>query len=97
MLVPVRDSRALARALDLVLKDRRLATELGSAGRERVLREFRPEMVWDAMAEEYARALREKSRFLAPKTSLGMTHGDWRRARRRHGVELLVKRTRDRM
>jgi lipopolysaccharide/colanic/teichoic acid biosynthesis glycosyltransferase/glycosyltransferase involved in cell wall biosynthesis len=60
MLVPVGDSRALARALELLLRDRRMADGMGSAGRERVLREFRPEMVWEAMAGEYGLALRER-------------------------------------
>jgi lipopolysaccharide/colanic/teichoic acid biosynthesis glycosyltransferase/glycosyltransferase involved in cell wall biosynthesis len=96
MLVPVGDGRALARALEVVLKDRRLAAELGSAGRERVLCEFQPEIVWDAMAEEYARGLREKSRSLTAQTLLGMTDGGvGTGARRRHGAKLFVKRAMD--
>jgi lipopolysaccharide/colanic/teichoic acid biosynthesis glycosyltransferase len=87
MLVPVGDSGALARALEVVLKDRRLAAEMGSAGRERVLREFRPEMVWDAMAEEYARGLREKEE--------GKVNIETHRARRWHGSNLFVKRAMD--
>ena len=87
MLVPVGDSGALARALEVVLKDRRLAAEMGSAGRERVLREFRPEMVWDAMAEEYARGLREKEQ--------GKVNIETHRARRWHGSNLFVKRAMD--
>ncbi len=60
MLVPVGDSGTLARALELLLNDRRMAEAMGSAGRERVRREFRPEVVWEAMAREYSRALRER-------------------------------------
>src|SRR5208282_816394 len=43
ILVPVGDGQALANALALVIGDRELAAALGSAGRERVLREFRHE------------------------------------------------------
>lgn len=60
LVVPVGDARALASALKRVIQDRKLAAALGAAGRERALREFRPEMVWDALAEEYARMLEAK-------------------------------------
>jgi glycosyltransferase involved in cell wall biosynthesis len=58
--VPVGDARALASALARVIEDRSLAAELGSAGRERVLREFRQEMIWDAIAEEYLQLLQAR-------------------------------------
>ncbi len=60
ILVPVGDSQALASALELVIRDRSLAAALGSAGRERVLREFHQETVWDALAEEYLQLLQAK-------------------------------------
>jgi glycosyltransferase involved in cell wall biosynthesis len=60
ILVPVGDSQALASALELVIRDRSLAAALASAGRERVLREFRQETVWDALAEEYLQLLQAK-------------------------------------
>jgi glycosyltransferase involved in cell wall biosynthesis len=60
ILVPVGDARALASALARLIWDRKLAAELGSAGRERVLREFRQEIVWDALAEEYLQLLQAK-------------------------------------
>ena len=60
ILVPVRDVAALAGALELVLKDPSLADALGSAGCERVLREFRQERVWDAIIREYWQHLQAK-------------------------------------
>ena len=60
ILVPVGDVAALAEALELVLNDPSLAVALGSAGRERVLREFRQERVWDAIIREYSQHLQVK-------------------------------------
>jgi glycosyltransferase involved in cell wall biosynthesis len=60
ILVPARDSRALAAALQSVLNDRSLAAALGSAGRERVLREFQQERVWDAIIQEYLQLIQAK-------------------------------------
>ncbi len=60
LLVPVGDTQALTGALGFVIGDRNLAAALGSAGRERVLREFRQEIVWDALAEEYSQMLQAK-------------------------------------
>ncbi len=61
ILVPVGDAQALASALELVIRDRGLAAALGSAGRERVLQEFRRETVWEALEEEYRRQWRVTS------------------------------------
>lgn len=60
ILIPVGDARALASGLASVIGDARLAARLGSAGLERVLREFRQEMGWDALAEEYSQMLEAK-------------------------------------
>jgi glycosyltransferase involved in cell wall biosynthesis len=60
ILVPVGDVKALAGALELVLEDQSLAAALGAAGRERVLREFRQETVWDAIVQEYLQLLQAK-------------------------------------
>jgi glycosyltransferase involved in cell wall biosynthesis len=60
MLVPVGDAQALASALALVIGDRSYAAALGLAGRQRVLREFRQERVWDAIAQEYLQLLQAK-------------------------------------
>jgi glycosyltransferase involved in cell wall biosynthesis len=57
ILVPIGDVAALAEALELVLNDPSLAVALGSAGRERVLREFRRDRVWDAIIREYLQHL----------------------------------------
>jgi glycosyltransferase involved in cell wall biosynthesis len=60
ILVPVGDARALADALQLVLEDQNLAATLGTAGRKRVLCEFRQETVWDAILQEYLQHLTVK-------------------------------------
>jgi len=60
ILVPVGDAKALAGALELVLEDSSLAVALGGAGRERALRDFRQETVWDAIIQEYLQQLRDK-------------------------------------
>jgi glycosyltransferase involved in cell wall biosynthesis len=57
VLVPVGDSETLAKGLDLLLKDKELAAAMGSAGRERVRREFRQERIWEALAQVYIRLL----------------------------------------
>jgi glycosyltransferase involved in cell wall biosynthesis len=64
ILVPVGDARALAGALELVLEDSSLAAALGAAGRERALRQFRQETVWDAIIQEYLQQLRDKGLFV---------------------------------
>jgi glycosyltransferase involved in cell wall biosynthesis len=69
VLVPVGDSIALAKGLELVLKDKELATALGSAGRERARREFRQERFWEALAQEYARLLEGRGLRLAQPVS----------------------------
>ena len=66
LLVPVGDAGALAVALRKVIENRELAAALGEAGRERVVREFRRERVWEALEEEYRKAAKfeiGKSRF----------------------------------
>lgn len=60
ILVPVGDAKELANALALVLKDKALAARLGNAGRERVLREFRQELIWEALLEQYGAFLQKK-------------------------------------
>jgi glycosyltransferase involved in cell wall biosynthesis len=56
-LVPVRDAEALARALDRYLSDPQLRQRHGESGRQRVLREFRREAIWEAIAAEYRELL----------------------------------------
>lgn len=59
-LVPPRDAAALADAMKLYLRDPELRRRHGAAGRERVLRDFRQEVIWQALFQEYCRLLREK-------------------------------------
>ncbi|HXG09745.1 MAG TPA: glycosyltransferase family 4 protein [Gemmataceae bacterium] len=59
-LVPPRESAALAEAITAYVRDPELRRRHGRAGRERVLRDFRPEAVWEALYEEYVRLLRRK-------------------------------------
>jgi glycosyltransferase involved in cell wall biosynthesis len=61
LLVPVGDAAALAAALKRVIEDRELAAALGQAGRERVVREFQRERVWEALEVEYRRQWRVTS------------------------------------
>jgi len=60
VLVPPRDADALAAAMALYLDDPELRNRHGAAARERVLRSFRPEPIWDAVLEEYHRLLEAK-------------------------------------
>jgi lipopolysaccharide/colanic/teichoic acid biosynthesis glycosyltransferase len=52
-LVPARDAHALARAMRKYLDDPELRKLHGRMGRERVLREFEPQAIWEAMHAEY--------------------------------------------
>jgi glycosyltransferase involved in cell wall biosynthesis len=57
-LVPARDAAALARAVGAYVGDAGLRRAHGRAGRARVLREFRREAIWQALAAEYEALLR---------------------------------------
>lgn len=59
-LVPPRAPHALAKAILAYLDDPELCHHHGQAGRERVLRDFRPEGIWRATYCEYIRLLRLK-------------------------------------
>lgn len=59
-LVPPRDPAALTQAIARYLDDPDLRRRHGQAGRQRVLRDFRPEDVWEATYQEYLRLLRER-------------------------------------
>jgi lipopolysaccharide/colanic/teichoic acid biosynthesis glycosyltransferase/glycosyltransferase involved in cell wall biosynthesis len=56
-LVPAKDPDQLRDALRTYLDDPELGLERGRAGRERVLREFRQEVVWENFNREYRRLL----------------------------------------
>ncbi|MEK7993893.1 MAG: glycosyltransferase family 4 protein [Planctomycetota bacterium] len=59
-LVPPRDPAALSRAISRLLRDAPLRRQMGQTARERVVREFRPEMIWTQLYREYAKLLTAK-------------------------------------
>ncbi len=59
-LVPLGDVPALDAAVRRYLDDSDLRQRHGRAARERVLREFRQEAIWEALVEEYGRLLRAR-------------------------------------
>jgi lipopolysaccharide/colanic/teichoic acid biosynthesis glycosyltransferase len=61
ILVPPRDHVSLAGAIRLYLNDPTLRLAQGKAGRERVLRDFRPEVIWKAIYDQYDELLRGRS------------------------------------
>ncbi len=56
-LVPVHDADALADALRCYLRSPELRACHGAAGRERILRDFRQDAIWEAQYQEYARLI----------------------------------------
>jgi glycosyltransferase involved in cell wall biosynthesis len=60
LLVPPDDLDALTDALQQLLTDPARARRLGRAGRARVLRDFRPEAIWRALADQYGLLLKEQ-------------------------------------
>lgn len=59
-LVPLGDVGSFARALEKYISDDALRRVHGQAGHERVVRLFRPEMIWESLYEEYAQLLKTK-------------------------------------
>ena len=60
LLFPVGDVAALVCCLQRLLGDKVAAAKLGSAGQEFIKREFRQEIVWNALNEEYRRLLQTR-------------------------------------
>jgi glycosyltransferase involved in cell wall biosynthesis len=60
VLVPPRDAATLGAALSAYVEDPGLRVRHGTAGRTRVLREFRQELMWEAMHQEYSRLLEQR-------------------------------------
>jgi lipopolysaccharide/colanic/teichoic acid biosynthesis glycosyltransferase/glycosyltransferase involved in cell wall biosynthesis len=60
LLVPVGDSNSLAVAIDKLLGDPEARARMGRAGRERMERDFRPEVIWRAHLQVYRDLLQEK-------------------------------------
>lgn len=61
LLVPARDSDALAEAVALYLDEPELRVEHGTNGRARVLAHFSQTALWQALYEEYSQLLRERA------------------------------------
>jgi glycosyltransferase involved in cell wall biosynthesis len=59
-LVPVRDIEALKSAIEIYIDDVQLRKEHGKNGRERVLRDFQPEVIWKELSKEYSEVLSKK-------------------------------------
>jgi glycosyltransferase involved in cell wall biosynthesis len=60
LLVPPRDTNSLINAIEAYINDADLRKRHGRAGRERVLRDFRPEMIWEDLYAIYIRLLKDK-------------------------------------
>jgi glycosyltransferase involved in cell wall biosynthesis len=60
ILVPVADVNALVAGLRTLFSDAALRAKMGAAGRERVIKDFSPERIWNAVAEEYLGLLQAK-------------------------------------
>lgn len=59
-LVPVKNSGQLAWAIERYLNDTELRRDHGKSGRERVLRDFRPESIWEGLYQTYTSMLQAK-------------------------------------
>ena len=68
-LVPAHDAVALTDAIQAYLANPSLRRKHGQAGRERMLRDFRCETVWEATCSEYTRLLQTKGLPLPKPTS----------------------------
>jgi len=60
LLVPPRDAQALEQAIRRYLDSPALRQQHGKAGRERVLRLFRQEVIWEALYNEYVALLQQR-------------------------------------
>ncbi len=86
-LVPAGNPGSLIDALRTYLEHPELGPEQGRAGRERVLREFRQDVVWEGFQREYGRLLGPVPSRAAPRPPTA--------ASRRRPVPLLIKRVMD--
>jgi glycosyltransferase involved in cell wall biosynthesis len=59
-LVPPRDVQSLVEAISHYVQDRKLRVNHGQAGRERALKYFSPEPIWEALVEEYRSQMHRK-------------------------------------
>jgi glycosyltransferase involved in cell wall biosynthesis len=65
-LVPVGSADALTARIDELLQDLKLRSRMGQAGRDRVMREFRQEIVSCALVKEYRRLLQSQGCRICP-------------------------------
>jgi glycosyltransferase involved in cell wall biosynthesis len=72
LLVPPRDSKALAEALQRLILKPELRERMGRAGRQRVLSDFRPEVIWEELYQSYLDLL--KVRGVEPRAREGVPH-----------------------
>jgi lipopolysaccharide/colanic/teichoic acid biosynthesis glycosyltransferase len=61
LIVPVRDTKALTWAIDTMLRKPEMRLDMGHAGRKWMVRDFRPEVIWQAHAKMYRELLKEHS------------------------------------
>ena len=91
LLVPVRDAEALTAAIRVYLGDPKLRRQHGANGRDRALREFDPEVMREALFQEYLRLLGGRDGHEAVEHTRGGSRGAARPASRskaghRHGM-----------
>ena len=60
LIVPARDSDSLAEAMDYYLANPDVKNRHGTAARERALKDYKPEIIWQALYEEYEDAVRKR-------------------------------------
>jgi glycosyltransferase involved in cell wall biosynthesis len=60
ILVSVGNAEKLTAACILLFEDEKLRERMGRAGRDRVLREFKRELIWSALEQEYMKLLANK-------------------------------------
>lgn len=63
-LVPPREVAPLADAMRVYVENSELRRNHGAAGRQRVLRDFRQDEIWEAIYQEYCRLLTERGLFI---------------------------------
>ncbi len=78
-LVPPHDATALAQAIERYCDDAELRERHGQAGRERVLRDFRPEVIWEELFQEYQSLIQAKHIVGSPAVQAVTTSNDWRK------------------
>jgi glycosyltransferase involved in cell wall biosynthesis len=61
IVVPPKNSTALAEALDRLVRNPEMRQTMGQAGRERVLKKFKPNLIWEALYENYLELLHAKN------------------------------------